>query len=156
MPSASIHSIREVLDDERLHSASVRVLGQLQDFNSLSQRATIEDRGRKLTVDTSLIGPFPFRTGSTLQFIGEIRTTRAPDVSALGCSASPARNEALGSAVEPYRGRLLLHARVVQDADGVDHDLRERALAQRRAFLSDARFVQQHGKRHGLTRAHND
>ena len=39
--------------------------------------------------------------------------------------------------------QLILRARVVHEADGVDHDLQNRVLELRRAFLKDPRFVQQ-------------
>ena len=43
--------------------------------------ATIEYKGSRLLVDTSLLGPFPFKIDSLFQFIGELESKDVrPDV----------------------------------------------------------------------------
>ena len=73
IPSGALHHIHEILDNPQLHSASVRVLGELIVFDARRQRAVITHNGRNLAVDTSLLGPIAFAVGSTYQFIGEVQ-----------------------------------------------------------------------------------
>ena len=161
IPSGALHHIHEILDNPQLHSASVRVLGELIVFDARRQRAVITHNGRNLAVDTSLLGPIAFAVGSTYQFIGEVQVetnhtepasshvsiggaggTSSATESALAATAAPPAS-ALTAPEGRDRARLVLRARVVHEADSVDRDLRTRVLELRRAFLDDPRFVRQ-------------
>ena len=86
---------------------SVRVLGSLLRFDPSSCRATIVHDGSQLDVDTSTLGSqHPFREGDMLQFIGEV-------------------------SLQPP---ALLRARVMRNVNGLNLDVFEHAVREKRRF----------------------
>lgn len=102
--------LREVIADGS-DGQSVRTLGRLVAFDPNTTRATIEDRGAHLAVDTRLIEGALLREGDLLQLIGELRVEG--------------------------RSTLVLHARCVQNATGLNLDTHDRAVEAQRAFLAE-------------------
>jgi len=111
---------------------SVRVLGFLARIDLLRGTASLAMRGAFLTVDCSLLPPgcAALREGCLCQVLGEI------------VEAEEEEEEEEGGCLAPKgKKSLRLVARIVCDAEGLDVDLWEQALAVRRRFLLEDRRV---------------
>ncbi|RKO93863.1 telomere-capping, CST complex subunit-domain-containing protein [Blyttiomyces helicus] len=108
-----ILNIAEILSQDTARLAStVRVLGKLISYDVPTNIAVIEHGGERLLVDVTLLGDFPHRLKSLLQFIGELED-HAPHAGG---------------------GSVVLRARIVRNVDGLDLKLFEQSLLIRRRF----------------------
>ena len=107
--SGEIVHIGEILSRGRAANAqSVRVLGELLEFDPATATATIEYKDARLAVDTTALAGAAFRAGELLQLIGEISVTD--------------------------QGPPKLQARVVRHVSGLPLDVYDQAVRAKRQF----------------------
>ena len=116
-------TIAEILaSGSSAHGSSVRVTGILESFDAASAKATVEQNGSLLVVDTSALEGAVLRAGEQSQFLGEIHAHAA--------ASSDAENQ------QPHT-IVVLRARVHRLVTGLNLSLYERAASAMREFTAE-------------------
>ena len=117
-------TIAEILaSGSSAHGSSVRVTGILESFDAASAKATVEQNGSLLVVDTSALEGAVLRAGEQSQFLGEIHAHAA--------ASSDADNQ------QPLVTIVVLRARVHRLVTGLNLSLYERAATAMREFTAE-------------------
>ncbi|KAJ3047092.1 hypothetical protein HK097_000244 [Rhizophlyctis rosea] len=125
--------IEEIQADPRGKSGeTVRVLGKLLSYDPHHSLAQIEHASKTLTIDTTLLGDFPYRVKSLLQFIGVLEDWRPPVQHKL--QTTPTKHAG--------NGHVILQAKIMRNVDGLDLTLYDKALQIRRQFEEERARVE--------------
>lgn len=97
------------------HNNKVRILGVLKHYDSVDNRALIEDEGSVLHIDTSLLGQFGAKINTYYTFLGEIENAHAFN------NVIDDNHEVMTATTNVVSlGNCVLRARVAHEMEGMD------------------------------------